>query len=120
MVGGLSLPREDISAAQSTDDASLRAGAATCGPLMLRLGCRRCGRGSGRALWPPTCSRELVCLTDPGWQAIRTGRQIIEQIEADWSQRLGEQRFQDLCQALQALIDELDPRVTQNYVHPPR
>ena len=63
---------------------------------------------------------KLVCLTDTGWRAIRTGRQIIEQIEADWSKRLGEQRFQDLCQALQALIDELDPRVRQDYVSPPR
>ena len=63
---------------------------------------------------------KLVCLTDTGWRAIRAGRRIIEEIEADWGQRLGEQRFQDLCQALQALIDELDPRVRQNYVSPPR
>jgi hypothetical protein len=35
-------------------------------------------------------------------------------------QKPGEQRFQELCQALQALVDELDPRVKQNYVTPPR
>jgi DNA-binding MarR family transcriptional regulator len=63
---------------------------------------------------------KLVCLTDTGWGAIRTGRRVIEQIEADWGQRLGEPRFQELCQALQALIDELDPHVRQNYVSPPR
>jgi DNA-binding MarR family transcriptional regulator len=61
---------------------------------------------------------KLVCLTDTGWQAIRQGRGIIEAIEADWGQRLGQQRFQDLCQALQALIDDLDPDVRQNYVGP--
>jgi DNA-binding MarR family transcriptional regulator len=63
---------------------------------------------------------KLGCLTDTGWGAIRTGRRIIEQIETDWGKRLGEPRFQELCQALQALIDELDPRVRQNYVSPPR
>jgi DNA-binding MarR family transcriptional regulator len=61
---------------------------------------------------------KLVCLTATGWQAIRQGRSVIEAIEADWGQRLGHQRFQDLCQALQALIDDLDPSVSQNYVGP--
>jgi DNA-binding MarR family transcriptional regulator len=61
---------------------------------------------------------KLVCLTATGWQAIRQGRRIIEAIEADWGQRLGQQRFQDLCQALQALIDDLDPDVSQSYVGP--
>jgi DNA-binding MarR family transcriptional regulator len=61
---------------------------------------------------------KLVCLTATGWQAIRQGRRVIAAIEADWGQRLGEQRFQDLCQALQALIDDLDPGVIQNYVGP--
>jgi DNA-binding MarR family transcriptional regulator len=61
---------------------------------------------------------KLVCLTATGWQAIRQGRLIIEAIEADWGQRLGQQRFHELCQALQALIDDLDPDVSQNYVGP--
>jgi DNA-binding MarR family transcriptional regulator len=61
---------------------------------------------------------KLVCLTATGWQAIGQGRGIIEGIEADWGQRLGQQRFQELCQALQALIDDLDPDVSQNYVGP--
>jgi DNA-binding MarR family transcriptional regulator len=63
---------------------------------------------------------KLVCLTATGWQAIRQGRRIIEAIEADWGQRLGQQRFHELCQALQALIDDLDPEVSQNYVGPDR
>jgi DNA-binding MarR family transcriptional regulator len=62
---------------------------------------------------------KLVCLTDTGWDAIRGGRRIIEEIEADWGQRLGHERFESLCQALQALIDELDPRLTQTYAGPP-
>jgi DNA-binding MarR family transcriptional regulator len=62
---------------------------------------------------------KLVCLTDTGWQAIRQGRHVIESIEADWGSRLGEERFEGLCQSLQALIDALDPRVSQTYVAPP-
>jgi DNA-binding MarR family transcriptional regulator len=61
---------------------------------------------------------KLVCLTATGWQAIRQGRRIIEAIEADWGHRLGQERFQDVCQALQTLIDDLDPDVSQNYVGP--
>jgi DNA-binding MarR family transcriptional regulator len=63
---------------------------------------------------------KLVCLTDTGWRAVRQGREIIEAIEADWGRKLGEQRFQELCQALQALVDELDPRAKRDYVTPPR
>lgn len=62
---------------------------------------------------------KLVCLTDPGWQAIRQGRRIIAQIEADWAGRLGEERFEDLCRAAHDLIDKLDPEVTQNYATGP-
>ena len=62
---------------------------------------------------------KLVCLTDTGWQAIRQGRHVIESIEADWGSRLGEERFEGLCQSLQALIDAFDPRVSQTYVAPP-
>jgi DNA-binding MarR family transcriptional regulator len=61
---------------------------------------------------------KLVSLTDAGWQAIRQGRQVIGLIEADWATQLGEERFETLCQSLQALIDTLDPRVKQTYVAP--
>ncbi len=61
---------------------------------------------------------KLVCLTDSGSRAIRLGRAIIEEIEDDWAARLGERRFESTCQALQALIDELDPRVTEGYAAP--
>jgi DNA-binding MarR family transcriptional regulator len=62
---------------------------------------------------------KLVSLTDTGWHAIRQGRDVIESIEADWGRRLGEERFETLCQSLQTLIDALDPRVSQTYVEPP-
>lgn len=61
---------------------------------------------------------KLVCLTDTGWQTIRQGRQVIESIEADWGSQLGAERFEDLCQSLQALLNALDPRVSQTYVKP--
>jgi DNA-binding MarR family transcriptional regulator len=61
---------------------------------------------------------KLVSLTGTGWQAVRQGRQVIALIEADWATQLGEERFEALCQSLQALIDTLDPRVTQTYVTP--
>lgn len=62
---------------------------------------------------------KLVCLTDAGWHAIRGGRRVIAEIEADWGRRLGQERFEHLCQALQTLIDELNPGLTQHYRDPP-
>jgi DNA-binding MarR family transcriptional regulator len=61
---------------------------------------------------------KLVCLTASGWEAIRTGRGIIERIEADWAKRIGPERFEALCRTMQELLDELDPRVSQQYVAP--
>lgn len=62
---------------------------------------------------------KLVCLTPTGWHAIRQGRTVIEQIEAEWAARLGRRRFKALCGEMQALLDELDPSVRQRYVAPP-
>lgn len=62
---------------------------------------------------------KLVCLTAAGWRAIRTGRSIIQQIESDWGNRIGAERFESLCQTMQALLDDLDPRVHQRYATPP-
>jgi DNA-binding MarR family transcriptional regulator len=62
---------------------------------------------------------KLVVLTDKGWQAIRTGRSLIEGIEADWAEALEGDRFEALCVGLQDLLDELDPRVRDEYAAPP-
>lgn len=57
----------------------------------------------------PTDGRaKLIVLTPTGWDAIRTGRAIIARIEADYAQRIGPQRFEAMCWALQDLLDEIN------------
>lgn len=57
----------------------------------------------------PTDGRaKLVALTPAGWEAIRTGRAIIASIEADYARRLGPQRYESMCLALQDLLDDLN------------
>jgi DNA-binding MarR family transcriptional regulator len=62
---------------------------------------------------------KLVCLTASGWRAIRTGRAMIEQIETDWGTRIGPDRFETLCEAMQELLDGLDPHIRARYTTPP-
>jgi DNA-binding MarR family transcriptional regulator len=59
----------------------------------------------------PTDGRaKLICLTDQGWTAMRTGHQIIAGLEAEYAQLIGPQRFELMCQAMQALHAGLDMR----------
>lgn len=59
----------------------------------------------------PTDRRaKLISLTPAGWEAIQEGRRIIEQIEADYARRIGPERFEGMCVALQDLLDDLAPR----------
>ncbi len=58
---------------------------------------------------------KLVCLTETGRGAIGEGRRLIAGIEADWGEAIGERRFLELCDSLQALLDELDPDVRKGY-----
>jgi DNA-binding MarR family transcriptional regulator len=59
----------------------------------------------------PTDGRaKLICLTDQGWTAMRTGHQIIARLEAEYAQLIGPQRFEMMCQGMQALHDALDMR----------
>jgi DNA-binding MarR family transcriptional regulator len=51
---------------------------------------------------------KLVALTPAGWEAIHAGRAIIARIEADYAHRLGDQRFETMCQTLQDLLDDLN------------
>jgi DNA-binding MarR family transcriptional regulator len=62
---------------------------------------------------------KLIRLTEQGWGAISIGRTIIERIEADWANAIGHKQFETLCRTMQDLLDELDPRVTQEYAVPP-
>jgi DNA-binding MarR family transcriptional regulator len=48
---------------------------------------------------------KLICLTDQGWAAMRTGHQIIAELEAKYALLIGDQRFETMCQAMQALLD---------------
>jgi DNA-binding MarR family transcriptional regulator len=50
---------------------------------------------------------KLICLTDSGWQAMRTARRIIAEIEADYAARVGPERFEDASQTLDALLRAL-------------
>jgi DNA-binding MarR family transcriptional regulator len=57
----------------------------------------------------PTDGRaKLVMLTAAGWDAIRTGQEIIARIEADYAQRVGAQDFEMMCWTLQHLLDDLN------------
>jgi DNA-binding MarR family transcriptional regulator len=57
----------------------------------------------------PTDRRaKLVALTPAGWEAIRAGRAIIARIEADSASRIGAERFESMCWALQDLLDDLN------------
>jgi DNA-binding MarR family transcriptional regulator len=53
----------------------------------------------------PTDRRaKLICLTEQGWAAMRIGHQIIAELEAEYAQQIGGQRFETMCQAMQALL----------------
>lgn len=50
---------------------------------------------------------KLICLTESGWAAVRTARQVIAGIEADWAQRVGADRFEAMAQVLDDLLRDL-------------
>lgn len=56
----------------------------------------------------PTDGRaKLICLTDAGWEAMRTARDIIDRIEADYARLLGAERFEAAAQTLDELLRAL-------------
>ena len=67
----------------------------------------------------PTDRRaKLIRLTPAGWDAIRAGRAIIARIEADYAERIGAERFEAMCWALQDLLDDLDGAPVRGAPHP--
>jgi DNA-binding MarR family transcriptional regulator len=50
---------------------------------------------------------KLICLTDAGWEAMRTAQQIIGEIEADYAGLVGRERFEASAQTLDALLGAL-------------
>jgi DNA-binding MarR family transcriptional regulator len=68
----------------------------------------------------PTDKRaKLIALTPTGWDAIRTGRSIIEAIEADYARRVGPERFEAMCQTLQDLLDDRSGERVRSTPPPP-
>jgi DNA-binding MarR family transcriptional regulator len=63
----------------------------------------------------PTDGRaKLICLTDRGWEGVRTARAVVEDLERDYGRRVGQRRFEETCLVLQELLDSLageSPRV---------
>ncbi len=51
---------------------------------------------------------KLICLTEKGWEAMRTARRVIAEIEADYARRVGRKRFEDAARTLDALLRALD------------
>jgi DNA-binding MarR family transcriptional regulator len=58
---------------------------------------------------------KLICLTDQGWAAMRTGHQIIAGLEADYARLIGDQSFEAMCHSMQALLDaHTTPTITHD------
>jgi DNA-binding MarR family transcriptional regulator len=56
----------------------------------------------------PTDGRaKLICLTDAGWEAMRTAQRIIGEIEAGYAERVGAGAFEEAAQTLDALLRSL-------------
>jgi DNA-binding MarR family transcriptional regulator len=53
---------------------------------------------------------KLICLTDTGWEAMRTARGVIAEIEADYAQLVGVERFEAAAQTLDELLRGLASR----------
>jgi DNA-binding MarR family transcriptional regulator len=55
---------------------------------------------------------KLICLTDAGWEAMRTARRIISEIEADYADLVGSKRFEATAQTLDELLRALTANAT--------
>jgi DNA-binding MarR family transcriptional regulator len=50
---------------------------------------------------------KLICLTDAGWEAMRTARAAIAQIEVGYAERVGARRFESAARTLDDLLRSL-------------
>ncbi len=55
---------------------------------------------------------KLICLTDTGWEAMRTAQRAIANIEADYAQIVGAERLETAAQTLDLLLRRLASRQT--------
>jgi DNA-binding MarR family transcriptional regulator len=61
----------------------------------------------------PTDRRaKLITLTEQGWKAMRTGHAIIAQLEAEYADLIGRERFETMRQAMQDLLAAQPPHTT--------
>jgi DNA-binding MarR family transcriptional regulator len=61
----------------------------------------------------PTDRRaKLITLTEQGWEAMRTGHAIIAQLEAEYADLIGRERFETMRQAMQDLLAAQPPHTT--------
>jgi DNA-binding MarR family transcriptional regulator len=49
---------------------------------------------------------KLIVLTDRGLAALAPAGSIIEELELEYANRIGAERFEEMCLALNALIDD--------------
>jgi DNA-binding MarR family transcriptional regulator len=61
---------------------------------------RRADPSDGRA--------KLICLTEVGWDAMRSGRKAIAGIESDYAELVGRARFEQAAETLDELLRKLD------------
>jgi DNA-binding MarR family transcriptional regulator len=60
---------------------------------------------------------KLICLTDAGWDAMRTGHRVIAEIEERYAELVGVQDFEQAALTLDRLLDSLteaDELATEN------
>jgi DNA-binding MarR family transcriptional regulator len=50
---------------------------------------------------------KLICLTDRGWETMRTARAIIAEIEGEYAARVGAKRFESAARTLDELLRSL-------------
>lgn len=53
---------------------------------------------------------KLICLTDAGWEAMRVAQRIIEDIESDYAELVGAERFEETASTLDDLLLRLSER----------
>ena len=109
---GLRLPHTHVSAYIKADGSrltDLARDARMTVPAMLELvdDLERLGYAERRP--DPTDRRaKLVTMTGQGWEAMRAGRRIIAELEAEYAKALGKRRFEDFTSAFEDLLAHLD------------
>jgi DNA-binding MarR family transcriptional regulator len=62
---------------------------------------------------------KLIVLTEAGWEAKRTALRVIGEIEAEFAQRVGPNRFEAAARTLDHLLRSLDGASRNGQAHPP-